>query len=214
MLNKSRYLIAIFLVIAASATFGYSQIKDAIHHGDLSQCITNLKKLEKEVNSNPKSVMIPFQVFPVNEKNRYKPTMFGYKDSKGHIVMPATFTQARDFSESKAAVADKNWYWGFIDLKGQLTIPYQFSYVSDYYGGVAAFVSIRGDKDKSGFIDQNGKIVVTLDDNGGYFASDFYGFENGYVKSSRWAWDPLGMNGNPHPTVSISIDCTGRVVEQ
>jgi WG containing repeat len=208
-MKKRIYLIGIsvaFILI-------YFQIKNLAYQKSLTACIAQLEKLAKESKLNHTSDIEPFQLFPVNEKNGYRSTVFGYKDKKGKIVLPATFTQAWPFSEGKAAIADRNWYWGFINPNGQIVIPYQFQRVSSFYGGVAAFSGIKGDKDKDGFIDKNGKILITLEDNGGYFADDFYGFKNGYIESSRLTWDPLELHGNPHPRVNISVDCTGKITE-
>lgn len=208
---KRIYLIVIVIFLAL--TLAYFRAKKLNHQGSFNNCVAQLKQLEKESDSNPRHIINPFQLFPVNAENMYRPTVFGYKDRHGKIVLPASFTQARRFFEGKAAVADKNWYWGFIDSKGQLTIPYKFTGVSDFYGGVAAFAGIKGDYSKQGFIDKNGKIIIVLNGNGGDFANDFSGFKNGRITSSRWAWDPLGLHGNPHPRVNVLIDCTGEVSE-
>ncbi|MFM2312712.1 MAG: hypothetical protein RLZZ04_1988 [Cyanobacteriota bacterium] len=209
---KRIYLIvvAIFLTLAAA----YFRAKKLHHQIFFNDCVAKLQKLERESDSNPRYIINPFQLFPVNAENMYRPTVFGYKDRHGKIVLHASFTQARRFFEGKAAVADKNWYWGFIDSKGQLTIPYKFTGVSDFHGGVAAFTGIKGDYSKQGFIDKNGKIIIVLNGNGGDFATDFSGFKNGRITSSRPAWDPLGLHdGNPHPYVRVLIDCTGEVSE-
>lgn len=204
---KPMYLLSIVIVI----TLVLLQARGLVHQRALTACIAQLEQIAQEADLNPEFEIEPFHLFPVNAENGYRPTVFGYKDREGTIVLPATFTQARSFREGKAAVADKNWYWGFIDPKGQLAIPYQFGHVSDFYGGVAAFYGIRGDKSKQGFIDKNGKIIILLKDNGGSFTTNFYGFKTGYTQSSRRRWDPLGLHGNPHPRVSLSIDCTGQV---
>jgi hypothetical protein len=207
---KRRYLIAIAVPIFLVLTLVYFKAKKFTHQGSLNECIAKLKQLEKESDSNPPDVMSPFQLFSVNAENNYRTTVFGYKNWKGKVVLPASFTQARRFFEGKAAVADKNWYWGFINSEGQLTIPYKFAGVSDFHGGVAAFTGIKGDDSRAGFIDKDGRIIILLNDYGGSFATDFSGFGNGYIRSSRWAWNPL-HEGNPHPRESILIDCTGEV---
>jgi hypothetical protein len=204
-----RILLIAIPILLVSALFDFHS-KKLTHMSSLNECIAKLKQLEKESDSNPPDVMSPFQLFPVNAENNYRPTVFGYKDRKGKVVLPASFTQAKHFFEGKAAVADNDWYWGFIDSEGQLTIPYKFAGVSDFHGGVAAFIGIKGDDSKAGFIDKDGRIIILLDDHGGYFATDFSGFRNGYMRSSRRAWNPF-HDGNPHPSESILIDCTGKV---
>lgn len=189
------------------------QLKTSFSRRALSSCIAQLEQLAREADSNQDSIMEPFQLFPVNTENGYRPTVFGYEDSEGKIVLPATFTQARHFREGVAAVANENWYWGFINSEGQQIIPYQFGSVSNFHGGVAAFQGIRGDKHKAGFINRRGEIIILLGSDGGSFTSDFLGFTKGRMKSTRWAWNPLGTHGNPHPRVDIIIDCTGRVIE-
>ena len=208
-MKKKIYLIGIFLILI----LGYFQIKNLVHQKSLVACIAQLEKLSKESNLYLSSDIEPFHLFPVNEKNGYRSTLFGYKDKKGKIILPATFTQAQPFTEGKAGVADRNWWWGFIDSNGQLAIPYQFQHVSPFFGGVAAFSGIKGDETRQGFIDKSGNVIITLEDNGGSFTNDFYGFKNGYIKSSRIPWDPFGLHGNPHPRENIIVDCTGKVTE-
>ncbi|PSR14869.1 hypothetical protein C8255_23620 [filamentous cyanobacterium CCP3] len=204
--------LVVVLAMALAVTLAGLQIKRLVHQRALSACIAQLERLANEADRNPNPVIEPFQAFPVNAKNGYRPTVFGYKDQEGKTILPETFIQAKSFREGKAAVANRNWAWGFIDPEGQLVIPYRFGSVSNFYDGVAAFSGIDGKKPKQGFIDKNGTVIILLKSDGGSFVSNFLGFKHGYIQSTRFAWAPF--HGNPHPTVSISIDCTGRVTER
>ncbi|MBE9158121.1 WG repeat-containing protein [Nodosilinea sp. LEGE 06152] len=203
--------LVVALATSLAVTLAGLQIKALVHQRALSACIAHLERLANEADSNPNPVVEPFQALPVNIENEYRPTTFGYKNREGEAILPETFTQARAFMEGKAAVANRNWAWGFIDPEGQLVIPYQFGSISDFHDGVAAFSGVNGDKAKEGFIDKDGIIIVLLKSDGGFFVSDFLGFKNGHVQSNRWAWAPF--HGNPRPVVNISIDCTGKVTE-
>lgn len=203
--------LVVALTTSLAVTLAGLQIKRLVHQRSLSACIAHLERLANEADRNPNPVIEPFQAFPVNAENGYRPTIFGYKDQEGKAILPETFTQAEPFREGKAAVANKNWAWGFINPEGQLVIPYQFGSISSFYGGVAAFSGIDGEKSKEGFIDKNGTVIILLKSDGGSFISNFLGFKDGYIQSNRLAWAPF--HGNPRPTENISIDCTGKVTE-
>jgi hypothetical protein len=74
---KRRYLIAIAIFLALALV--HFKAKKFSHQSSLNECIAKLKQLEKESDSNPPYVMSPFQLFPVNAENNYRPTVFGYK---------------------------------------------------------------------------------------------------------------------------------------
>ena len=55
----------------------------------------------------------------------YKDGKYGYKDSKGNVVIPFKFHFAHDFSDGMAIVVNESGEVGYINTKGELAIPYQ-----------------------------------------------------------------------------------------
>jgi hypothetical protein len=208
---KRRY-VTISIACSIIIFFAYYAIGETSHNIQFQACKAKLAKLKVESARISPGNLVPFQLSPINESTRYKSSLFGFKDTKGNLVLSPNFTQARAFSEGRSAVSNRNWYWGFMDSTGKMITPYNFTGVSDFHDGLAAFAGIK-DKDISGFVNRNGQIEIELDTNPGeYFTGDFYGFKDGYIETSKSAWDPLNMHDNPHPSISVKIDCTGRVI--
>ncbi len=94
----------------------------------------------------------------------------GFMDAAGTIVIPATYTEACQFSEGLCAVrfgGEKTDYetgddvpiegaWGYIDKKGEWVIQPQFRRAHDFREGLAAVRDEHG----WGFIDKTGKWVI------------------------------------------------------
>lgn len=62
--------------------------------------------------------------------------------------------------------------WGFIDKTGRVVIEPQFAFAHEFSDGLAAIGILRPQGLDSGYIDQTGKIVVSLSQ-GSYGAGDF-----------------------------------------
>jgi len=87
-----------------------------------------------------------------------KDGQWGYKDSRGRVVIEPRFVVAQEFLPGGiAAVADEK-EWSYIDAKGNVVIkPFLFDNGPDYFReGLARFKS----EDKFGFFDKTGKKVI------------------------------------------------------
>ena len=86
--------------------------------------------------------------------------LYGYKDSKGHVVIAPRLKYAYEFKEGGiAAAVDGDASFVFIDTSGKV-IAHAFAYDNgpDYFQeGVARIVD---DKGKVGFIDDKGTIAI------------------------------------------------------
>jgi WG containing repeat len=92
--------------------------------------------------------------------------LYGYKDGKGKIVIPAQYVTATYFFTG----VDKAWVYNgtkfaLIDKKNKLVIPFKYSYVNFFQEGLAVvaintkFMEADGNY---GFVDKNGKEVIPL----------------------------------------------------
>jgi hypothetical protein len=92
--------------------------------------------------------------------------LYGYKDDKGKIVIPAQYVTATYFFSG----VDKAWVYNgtkfaLIDKKNKLVIPFKYSYVNFFQEGLAVvatntkFMEAGGNY---GFVDKNGKEVIPL----------------------------------------------------
>ena len=85
----------------------------------------------------------------------------GYRDERGHIVVPAKYTDAGSFVNGLAKVErydEKiNRKYGFIDETGKEVIPLIYSYTSYDFSENLIGVQL---KDKWGFIDRQGKTII------------------------------------------------------
>ena len=90
--------------------------------------------------------------------------LYGYKDEKGKIVIPARYVTATYFYDG----IDKAWVYlnskfALIDKKGKLVTPFKYTYVNFFSEGMAVvaidtkFMEAGG---SYGFVDKNGKEVI------------------------------------------------------
>jgi WG containing repeat len=86
-----------------------------------------------------------------------KARKWGFIDSTGRPMIPLKYSQARSFSEGKAAVRS-GAKWGFIDRNDQWVVQPRFAAVEDFEGGFAR-VSLTTDGE-SGYINTSGALVV------------------------------------------------------
>ena len=113
----------------------------------------------------------------------YKDGKYGYKDSKGNVVIPFKVgyintkgelaipyqydtmaeSDGNDFHEGLCAVVvDGSHEWvSYVDKTGKLAFEGVFSYGGDFSEGLAA-VSTTGENARSGYIDHDGKMVIEL----------------------------------------------------
>ena len=94
---------------------------------------------------------------------------------------------------------------------------WDYLWVSNFDGGVAAFLGTKEDRQKQGFVDFNGNIVLEYQDP---LKIDtlfgFWGFKNGRTEIFIYdheavPWGFLLPYGNPVPRIYGTLDCTGKV---
>ena len=100
---------------------------------------------------------------------------YGFRDTKGRIVIAPQFAMARDFAEGLAAVAQYDGLihaqWGFIDKTGSVVIPYQFKMAMSFSEGLAAVevapaVGLVYERTKNrlpslwGYVNKTGETVI------------------------------------------------------
>lgn len=91
-------------------------------------------------------------VSPYNE-NSY---LYGFVNKKGETVISPTYSDAGDFVEGVAVVANENGEYGYINKNGELTINYQFKRAESFHNGKA----IVYNGSACGTIDKKGKYVI------------------------------------------------------
>lgn len=83
---------------------------------------------------------------------------YGYIDRTGKLVIPASYTEASNFSDGCAAVSTADGKWGVIDTKGTFTqFAGSYTFVEGFLGGVA--VASNGDG-YFGLLDTAGNTVL------------------------------------------------------
>ena len=196
---RRNHIIYAFLLLAPPILYWfYQQPSNARSSEDLRACVAEFEKLRVEA-----AKIKPVDLFPFLQGYQ----QLGYRDKKGEMMIPPRFTEARNFSQGKAVVADRNWYKGFINSKGELVIPHKFVWVSDFSKGIAVFSGTKEDREQKGFIDLRGNVVLTF--KGASPDPEFNGFEDGRV--SVYVHDLSRGYGNPVSKIYGYVDCTGKV---
>lgn len=100
---------------------------------------------------------------------------YGYLDENLQLVIPATYVDAKDFSEGLAAFCQPKGnqdYWGYIDINGSIVIPAKFSkQPGNFHNGYARITKTNN---KIVFINKDGEVVSPEFLNAG-------DFDNGYA---------------------------------
>jgi hypothetical protein len=91
--------------------------------------------------------------FPVTIGDKY-----GFMDANCHMVVPAQYDEAMQFSESLAAVKIGG-KWGYIDERGSLVIPPKFAGAWFFSDGLAS-VKLNEQSPLWGYIDKKGDVVI------------------------------------------------------
>lgn len=90
-----------------------------------------------------------------------KDYVWGFRDAKGKILIPAKYDKVQDFSNGMAAVATSesgSLKWGYIDTKGQMVIEPKFSKVPSRFDKCGLAMVI--DKEfNCMFINKKGEVV-------------------------------------------------------
>ena len=93
----------------------------------------------------------------------YEDGKYGFKDSKGNVVIPHQFHFAHDFSDGMAIVVNETGEVGYINTKGELAIPYQYDTMAEsdgnnFHEGLCAVV-VDGSHEWVSYIDKTGKLA-------------------------------------------------------
>jgi hypothetical protein len=85
----------------------------------------------------------------------------GYIDRTGKMVirLKPDEQRASDFSEGMAMIWKPNGHT-FIDRSGRIVIDTRFAHAEPFSEGLAAVSIARGEREKYGFINKNGKMVI------------------------------------------------------
>jgi hypothetical protein len=153
MMRRSQAIYAFLLLALPILYWFYQQPSNAQSSEDLRACIAEFEKIRVEA-----AKIKPVNLFPFLQGYQ----QLGYRDKKGEVIIPPRFTEARNFSQGRAVVADRNWYKGFINSKGELIIPHKFVWVSDFSKEIAVFSGTKENREQKGLIDLRGNIVLTL----------------------------------------------------
>lgn len=84
--------------------------------------------------------------------------LYGFKDEKGKVVIPAQWSHVEEFHEGLSRVY-KNGQTGYIDKSGRLVIQYQFYMAYVFHEGLALVQ--RDEKERPYFIDRKGNIAIS-----------------------------------------------------
>ncbi len=128
-----------FATVVKNKTPMYFSFNGNTYHSDTIE--NEIPKIEK-YRLNPD--LIPCQV---NEDTFN--TLFGYKNSKNEIVIPAIFKSASSFINgfAKVGIQKKEWEkykntkitYGLIDLKGRIVLPCDFIELGDVYNDIILY---------------------------------------------------------------------------
>lgn len=121
----------------------------------------------------------------------YQKKLWGYRDAKGKVVIPAVLLEAKDFSEGVALISMKDksgiQKWGYIDSIGKFVIDLKYTKEpGSFSNGLAVVVN---KEDKCFFINKRGEIVSKAYSG----ATDFH---NGLAVIMDEQWDKFIINTN------------------
>lgn len=97
----------------------------------------------------------------------------GFYNTKGDLVIPDIFDEARSFKEHLSAVYSSDYrLWGFINTIGEIVIPLKYRDVSDFKFGLSLVLS--NDGLKYYLIDKKGGIILSIDHEPYYLKDEFF----------------------------------------
>ena len=93
----------------------------------------------------------------------YEKGKYGFKDSKGNLVIPHKFHFAHDFSDGMAIVVNEKGLVGYINTNGELAIPYQYGTMAEsdgnnFHEGLCA-VLVDDEYEWFSYVDKTGKLA-------------------------------------------------------
>lgn len=105
----------------------------------------------------------------------------GFVDKDGEWIIPAKFTNGRDFHDGLAAMSEDTDSpypkWGYINTLGEFVIGPKFDGAGDFHEGLAWIEKDGWHNPRYGFINDNGEEVIDA-----IFDRIVEDFSNGYAK--------------------------------
>ena len=80
---------------------------------------------------------------------------YGYIDAGGKVAIDFQFSNARNFSEGLAPIANAHNLWGYIDNKGRTIISPQYDFADSFNNGEAYVIK----DSKTFYIDKQNKVL-------------------------------------------------------
>lgn len=87
---------------------------------------------------------------------------WGYVDTTGRVIIPATYDGAKQVNE-ETAIVKKEKKWGMIDLKNTVRIPLVYDALNYMEADTNTFVIAQMNGVRYGYVDRNGNIKIPAD---------------------------------------------------
>ena len=117
-------------------------------------------------------------VSPYDEKEY----LYGFVNTKGETVVLPIYSDASNFAEGVAAVANEKGEYGYINKAGELTINYQFEHATPFHKGRAIVCS----NNIYGTINKDGQYVINPQF--GYMIQDGENYVIQLQDGRQWGW--------------------------
>jgi hypothetical protein len=107
---------------------------------------------------------------------------WGYVDTIGRVIIPATYDGAKQVRE-ETAIVKKEKKWGMIDMQNAVRIPIVYDALSYMEADTSTFVLAQMNGIRYGYVDRNGNIQIPADlKQSKVLGNGFIGFS----KTGKW----------------------------
>lgn len=107
---------------------------------------------------------------------------WGYIDTVGRVIIPATFDGAKQV-EKETAIVKKEKKWGMIDMKGAIRVALIYDALYYMQADTNTFVIAQMNNIRYGYVDRNGNIKIPADlKQSKVLGNGFIGF----TKTGKW----------------------------
>ncbi len=115
---------------------------------------------------------------------------WGYIDTLGRVVIPATYDGAKQVKE-ETGIVKKEKKWGMIDMQGATRIPLMYDALYYMHADTSTFVVAQVNNIRYGYVDRSGNIKIAAD----LKQSKVLG--NGFIGFSKTGkWGVMNASGN------------------
>lgn len=102
---------------------------------------------------------------------------FGFRDTRGRLIIPNRYDSAKSFSEQRAAFKLLG-KWGYLDTNDKIIVNPTYDFAGDFVNGHAIVIN----KKKYGLIDRNGSMQIAIQyDSIIRKQQKLFVYQNGYV---------------------------------